>query len=75
MDELMRTLKDACRFVEQAQENYVLVVKERDTLREACRQARACLLNLQPDEVNPVQRQMQKMVHELSVALGDCERG
>ena len=42
-------------------------------LDTACRQARACLMNLQPDEVNPMQRQMQRMIHELTVALGECE--
>jgi hypothetical protein len=42
-------------------------------LENVCRQARACLLNLQPEEKNPLQRQMQKMVGELSVALGDYD--
>ncbi len=42
-------------------------------LENVCRQARACLLNLQPEEKNPLQRQMQKMVGELSVVLGDIE--
>jgi len=39
-------------------------------LEEGLRQARACLLNLQPEELNPVQRQMQKMVGEISKLLG-----
>jgi hypothetical protein len=42
-------------------------------LEEACRQARACLMNLQPDEPSPMRQQMQKMIHELTVALGECD--
>ncbi len=44
-----------------------------EELEKVCRQARACLLNLQPEERNPMQVQMQKMVGELSEALGDFE--
>ena len=48
-----------------------------ETLENACRQARACLLNLMPDEINPMQRQMQKMVNELSkvLELDDIKKG
>jgi hypothetical protein len=59
--------------IDRLESELASVKEERDTLREACRQARACLLNLQPNEVNPIQRQMQKMVHELSIALGDID--
>lgn len=44
---------------------------EIERLRGALQQARACLMNLQPDEMTPVTAQMQKMIHEISVALGD----
>lgn len=40
-----------------------------EELERTLRQARACLLNLQPDEVNPMQRQMQKMIGEISSVL------
>ena len=42
---------------------------ENEKLVETLRQARACLLNLQPDEVNPVQQQMQKMIAEISAVI------
>ncbi len=41
-------------------------------LEYTLRQARACLLNWQPNEINPMQRQLQKMVGEITDAL---ERG
>ena len=40
-----------------------------EELQNSCRQARACLLNLMPEERNPLQAQMQKMVGELSAIL------
>lgn len=45
-------------------------------LLEACRQARACLLNLQPDEPGPMRVQMQKMIGELTDAIegAACEQ-
>ena len=42
-------------------------------LLSACQQARACLLNLMPEDKNPMQKQMQKMVGELSKAIEKAE--
>jgi hypothetical protein len=45
------------------------VKKERDKYKEGCRQARACLLNLMPDDNSPMRQQMAKMVDELNQIL------
>jgi hypothetical protein len=43
---------------------------ELNRLDGTLRQARACLLNLQPDS-GPVAQQMQKMIHEITISLRD----
>ena len=42
-------------------------------LLAACQQARYCLLNLMLEDKNPMQKQMQKMVGELSKAIEKAE--
>ena len=51
----------------------VRAVNCHDELLAACQQARACLLNLMPEDKNPMQKQMQKMVGELSKAIEKAE--
>ena len=74
MSKLLETLKAARRVsVPLTAANLKKVVKKIEVLENGCRQARACLYDLMPDDYGPMARQMAKMIVELDQALEEVE--